>query len=213
MDMTMNCSNVSNIPPVIGRIELHWQKLANRLAAQLPSIHFDGGSDFTQTTDEFLIRQLLREIVIDTLSSSFVVKKETKYPDSKERLDLQVGAKNAPNSIAFEIKGDSATIDSIKSDWAKLLRDDESDFRMSVFAGVCSKEKYQVFVEAFSSEKYKVFSGEYAHTMAEPAFNFAVEKQRGIKKEFVAFTWIWSVGKDAKSLPRIQFDIVGTQNS
>jgi len=101
------------------RLELKWRHVATRLAAKVMAVHFEAGADASHVIDEFVIRQALREVLIDLLSTSFVSTKEASYPNSRRRMDLTVGPCNASIDFAIELKGTGASIDATKGSLEK----------------------------------------------------------------------------------------------
>lgn len=205
MGMVMN---LPKSPEAIGKIELNWQRVAYRLSAKVPTLYFDAGARFNDATDEFLVRQLLREILIDTLSESFVTLKEQPYPNARKRIDLTLGPPKEAHDTAIEIKSDGATPGQIKEDWSKLLKC-AHPIRLSIFSGVVEQPRHTALEKEFSRKLFTIEENSSVHEIACPAFRFTIDELQGKeKKDLVAFCWIWSIGKDARSLPKIDFPIV-----
>ncbi|MCZ8092093.1 MAG: hypothetical protein O9331_01255 [Acidovorax sp.] len=192
----------------IGKLELRWPEVAVRLAAKIPGLHFDSGASADQTIDEFVIRQVLREVLIDSLSNNFVTFKEVSYPSGGSRIDLTVGPRGRRSIIAIELKGNASSVDGLKHDWGKMLELSE-EYKLSIFAGMAPKNKYQYLEKELRELSYPLKNGFSAHKLVQQSFSFSISQSVGASSaalnEFIAFAWIWSIGVDSKSLPKIEY--------
>lgn len=190
----------------VGKIELKWVDVATMLAARIPSIYLESAASFNQTLDEFVLRQVLREILVDCVSNNFVTMKEVKYENSLNRIDLTIGTAEHNHLFSVELKSNAATKDQIKSDWQKLIKW-QGDNKLSLYAGLVSLEEYEKLEKDFDFKSLKV-DGEFeVHKLAKKAMYFS-SSQSNSDKEYVSFAWIWTVGIGVASLPKFDYFLI-----
>lgn len=187
--------------PASAMMRIIWPQVALRMAAKQVAAHLDAGATVDQLVDEFVIRQLLREVLVDFLSTAFVNKKESMYPDKSRRLDLLIGLPTQLAHLAVEIKSDPNNIAGVRSDWEKILAVD-APYKMVIFSGIASGPEYAALTKSFRKKNHKLSDGSFAHEVTRQKMSF---DDPGIAKR-VSFVWMWAIGPNG--LPSVEFQIV-----
>ncbi len=181
-------------------MQILWPQVALRMAAKQVAAHLDAGATVDQLVDEFLIRQLLRDVLVDFLSTTFVNRKESMYPDKSRRLDLLVGLPTQLAHLAVEIKSDPNNTAGVQSDWEKICAAD-APYKLVIFSGIASASEYAALKKSFSKKNHKLSDGSFAHEVTRQNMHF---HDTGMAKR-VSFVWMWSIGPNR--LPSIEFRI------
>lgn len=187
----------------VGKLELKWVDVATMLTARIPSLHFETGASFEQTLDEFVLRQALREILIDCVSNNFVTTKEVRYEGSLNRIDLTIGTPDFNHLFSIELKSNSATLNQIRDDWKKLNKWNGNN-KLSLYSGLVSLEEYRKLECDFNFKKIQLDDDTTVYKLAKKAIYFSNSQEQN-EGEYVAFTWIWTVGVEVASLPKFEF--------
>jgi hypothetical protein len=178
-----------------------WPAVALRLAAKQVAAHLDSGASVRQPLDEFVVRQMLREILTDYLSTLFVQIKEAAYPDGSRRLDLSIGLPSIPAHIAIEIKSDPNNLNGVHHDLMKI-KDAAPPYKMMLFAGVGSHSEVKRLRSKLSRTKYSIGPGVDVTEVNRQFMEF-----RDVNDEkSVSFVWIWRVGP--RELPPLEFQVL-----
>jgi hypothetical protein len=177
------------------QLVLNWAHVAVRLATRLPAIYMEAGASADQTTDEFVIRQALREIIIDALSISFVTTKEVRYDNHDKYLDLTISLLEDGKSIAIELKGDSADTAKVQADWGKLkkLKDKK---RISIYAGVKKPAELALLKTALTCNDDKTMPGySYVRQLTRQFLPFSFQRTHDddSNTSLEAFVYVWTV--------------------
>lgn len=182
-------------------MQIIWPQVALRMAAKQVAAHLDAGATVDQLVDEFVIRQLLRDVLVDFLSTAFVNKKESMYPDNTRRLDLLIGLPTQRAHLAVEIKSDPDNVAGVQSDWEKILAAD-APYKMVIFSGIASASEYAKLAKSFKKKSHKLSDGSFAHEVTRQKMSF---DDAGMTKR-ESFVWMWAVGPNG--LPLIEFKII-----
>lgn len=156
------------------------------------AIHFDAGADDDHVIDEFVIRQALREVLIDLLSTAFVSTKEVPYPHSRHRMDLTIGPINSPVDFAIELKGARASVEELTSDWKKMLSF-ASGHRISIMAGIVSASRFERLSAALKAINPDLGREGVAEKVADDFLSLSPETEvvsAGRGKTLVSFVYI-----------------------
>ncbi|MGY4493770.1 hypothetical protein [Pseudomonas sp. TE3610] len=205
----MNSIETQALAP-LAKLELKWRKVATRLAAKVMAVHFDSGADDDHVVDEFVIRQALREVLIDLLSTSFISAKEKRYPNSRRRMDLTVGPVNCPIDFAIELKGTGASVEQLAEDWNKMLLFNDAT-RISILAGIVSTARFNYLTAALGRMNFDLGGGGTVHQIAHDFFRLSSDTlalRPADKITQVSVVYIWHISNDASPLPVVGYHLL-----
>lgn len=191
---------------VIGRLELKWVDVATLLAAKLPSLYYESGASFDESLDEFVLRQTLREVLINCVSRNFVTTKEVQYEGSMNRIDLTIGTSEYNHLFCVELKSNAGKIKDLVDDWNKL-RDWKGENKLSIYGGVISAKLFRQIESELDFKSLSLEGAWSVHKIAKKFMTFS-SLIDGEEEELVAYTWIWSVGKQVSTLPKFEFTLI-----
>jgi hypothetical protein len=194
----------------IGTLALNWTTLVRDVAFSIAGQFIRSGAPKNEHMDEFLIRQAMREGLIQHLSRSIVTMKEVPYSvdhgqqQSSRRLDLTVGFPGNTRDIAIEIKSTRPDLPEIQADWEKLS-EEKANIRLSLVGGVTSDEGKIKKLDAESL--YEIQSTASKARLLQRAIKVPLETESGASKS-IAFAMLWAIGKTHKELnPNIGYSI------
>lgn len=168
-------------------LEFNWPQFAWLCVYKIAEMHMSARAKAGERTDEFVVRQALRECFTH-LCPGLTLKKEDSYSNSSQRLDLSMG-ENHPLNIAVELKSDPFDAQGVEDDWKKILKADQK-YKLVIFAGVTQEQQLANLKNRFSSRNATIASKSPIKTITSQFTPFGSDEN--IRP--VSFIWIWSLG-------------------
>jgi hypothetical protein len=174
-------------PEDLLRIEINWPQFSLGVVTALQAAFVKAGAKTGEWTDEFVVRQILREHFSTLIPGLNEQKKEGDYPGDQagQRMDLRLGNLEQM-TFAVEVKSDPKNLAGVESDWSKICGA-EQRFKMVIFAGVTKAEDLNRFRQRFCKRDFPLSSGQSVHMETTHAQKFGMDQQ------LLAFIWLWYV--------------------